>query len=65
MAYVHGLVRLWWFRAFMKFTAGVHLVERAGVDIYDLGGYTSKRTVNALCVSEIGSCASRTSWQDA
>jgi len=40
------------------------LAERAGVDIYDLGGYTSKRTVNALCVSEIGSRASRTSWQD-
>jgi hypothetical protein len=51
-------------RAYIKFAAGIHLAERAGVDIYDLGGYTSKRTGNALCVSEIGSRASRTYWQD-
>jgi hypothetical protein len=51
-------------RTYIKFTAGIHSAERAGVDIYDLGEYTSKQTINALCVSEIGSRASRTSWQD-
>jgi hypothetical protein len=51
-------------RAYVKLMAGIHLAERAGVDIYDLGGYTSKRTGNALCVSEIGARAPRTLWQD-
>ena len=39
-------------RTYIKFTAGIHSAERAGVDIYDLGEYTSKQTINALCVSE-------------
>ena len=51
-------------RAYIKFMAGIHLAERAGIDIYDLGGYTSKRTRNALCASEIGARASRTFWKD-
>lgn len=53
-------------RAYVKVISGVHSAEKAGVEIYDLGGYTSQRTRHAWCTCPIGqpNPKAKAYWQD-
>ena len=53
-------------RAYVKVISGVHAAEKAGVEIYDLGGYTSQRTKQSQCTCLIGQLGpgAKACWQD-
>ncbi|KAF5372871.1 hypothetical protein D9758_001518 [Tetrapyrgos nigripes] len=51
-------------RAYLKLVIGLDAAEKAGLELYDLGGYTSRRTKEAQCTSLIGSKEAAIAWQD-
>ena len=51
-------------RAYVKVLSGIHSAEKAGVEIYDLGGYTSQRTKQSWCTCLIGQMDPKACWHD-